>query len=150
MFLNRFKSLVVGYVFETKLSEIDNFSFDQADFFEKRKIPKDSDIESIKVFSKLNWQVELQEDSSNNGAKLSLVVVVPEQTLKVQVIYYVGSDTAKDETADLLEDIDLKNISVELDCSELPLTRDNKMSLNIALEEIYWQEKSTIAKFSAY
>lgn len=150
MFLNRFKSLVVGYVFETKLSEIDNFSFDQADFFAKRKIPKDSDIESIKVFSKLNWQVELQEDSSNNGAKLSLVVVVPEQTLKVQVIYYVGSDTAKDETAELLEDIDLKNISVELDCSELPLTRDNKMSLNIALEEIYWQEKSTIAKFSAY
>lgn len=149
MFRKKVASFVsLGQVVEDKLSTIKSFSLQsQAEFFEKRKIGKNADVESCKISGKLQWQVHYEQSSGTETASCALrVVVPPEQKLGLLVTYY---DYDSQKSGEISEEIVLKNITVELESFERLSTSADLIVLDIKLDEILWGEDSTFIKFLA-
>lgn len=149
MFRKKVDSLgSLGQVVEDKLSVIKSFSLDpEAEFFKKRKIGNNVDVESCKISGKLQWQVHYEQSSSTETASCTLRVVVPPgQKLDLLVTYY---DYDSQKSGEISEEIVLKNITVELESFEKLSTSDDLIVFDIKLDEIFWGEESTLIKFLA-
>ena len=146
MFLSKVEAALGQTIaLETEVKGVDFTHDGLSDFFAKHNIPKDTDTDYTEVEGKLKWQVVLT--SGNKGIETVAVVVPNDQKLKMTIAYYVGDEG--DEVKEISEEIVLKNIKVEMNTSRHFSEEDNKLFINLRLDEIIWDETGTLIKVRA-
>jgi hypothetical protein len=146
MFLSKVEAALGQTInLETDVKKVDFTHDDLKNFFAKHNIPANTDTDYTQVEGKLKWQVVFT--SGNKGIETVAVLVPNDQKLKMTIAYYVGDEG--DEVKEISEEIVLKNIKVEMYTSRHISEEDNKLLINLRLDDIVWDESGTLIRVRA-